>query len=188
MEAAQMVRCAHAVMRAMTDDLQQTKSVEPVFVLLHEYGCDFVRFDPSLFNSALGKAAVARTLCQRASDTQAAGAVIGIDGYAFIPDIEAIATANDRLVRAAAASGVNALVRSGLGCKSEAIAVALQTNEFHFLLQQLYARDSGDIVFGDLLTIDSREFVGLPVITTGLFSIFPLESGCGPRSQISRNQ
>ena len=66
MEAAPMVRCAHMLMRAMKDDLQETSTVEPVFVLLHSCSCDFVRFDPLLLNSVSGKAVIAWIASSRA--------------------------------------------------------------------------------------------------------------------------
>jgi len=34
MESSSMVRCAHMLMRGMKDDLQETNTIEPVFVLL----------------------------------------------------------------------------------------------------------------------------------------------------------
>jgi hypothetical protein len=177
MEAAGMVRCAHTLMRAMKEDLQERGKVEPVFVLLHGYGCDFIHFDPQLLNDSCGEAAIAHTISCRAAEVRADGALIGMDSYAFVPNMEAILSTNERLVRAASDNGLDALVRSGLGRKSEAISLNLQTPAFHLLLQQLYTRDSNGVAFEELAAIDSREFTGVPVIVTGLFNIFPLQCG-----------
>jgi hypothetical protein len=92
------------------------------------------------------------------SGAEAQAVLIGLDSYAFVPDPEAIATANKKLVETALAAGIDALARSGFGRKSEAISITLQTSAFHVLLQQLYTRGSGNsVVFGELRTIDSRE-------------------------------
>jgi hypothetical protein len=167
-------------MRAMKEDLQETGKLDPVFVLLHRCGCDFIRFDPQFLNESCGKAAIAHTISCRAAEIRADCVLIGMDSYAFVPDMEAILSTNERLVRAASDNGLEAKVRSGLGCKSEAISLNLQTPAFHLLLQQLYTRNSNGIAFEELVTIDSREFSGVPVIATGLFNIFPLQ--CGTRA------
>jgi hypothetical protein len=146
-------------------------------VLLHGYGCDFIHFDPQLLKDSCGKAAIAHTISCRAAEVRADGALLGMDSYAFVPNIEAILSTNERLVHAASDNGLDALVRSGLGWKSEAISLNLQTPAFHLLLQQLYTRNSNGIAFEELLAIDSRDFSGVTVIATGLFSIFPLQFG-----------
>lgn len=175
MELAAMVRCAHALVRAMKEDLAKTRTVEPVFVLLQKNACDFVAYDPLLLQSPPGRTAIADNLRQRAIQTGAAAVLIGMDSYAFVPDLEAIATANERLVQAATTAGIDALVRSGFGRKSEAISVSLQTSAFHVLLQQLYTRgNSNSIVFGELRRVDSREYGNTPVISTGLLNVFSL--------------
>ena len=101
MEAAAMVRCAHALVRAMKEDLAKARAVEPVFVLLQKNACDFVAYDPLLLQSPPGRTAIAENLRQRAIQTGATAVLIGMDSYAFVPDLEAIATANERLVQAA---------------------------------------------------------------------------------------
>jgi hypothetical protein len=102
--------------------------------------------------------------------------LIGMDGYILIPDLAAISAANERLVRAAAGAEIDALVRSGLGVKKEAVAVCLQTPTFHVLLQQIYSRGAAQsIVFGELLAVDSRDYGGFPQMAMGWLNIFPLE-------------
>ena len=175
MESAAMVRCAHTLVRTMKEELAETRTVEPIFILLCDHGCHFIAFDPVLFNDIAGKEAMSASLRQRAAQEGARGALIGTDSYAFLPDLEAIRRANQNLVRAATAAGIDALIRSGLGRKSEAISVSLQTPTFHLLFQQLYTRGRGNsIVFRELLTIDSREYDSSPVISAGFFDIFTL--------------
>ena len=94
---------------------------------------------------------------------------MGLDSICFIPDFAAMKEANPRLVRAAADAGIDALVRSGFGRKSEGLSVTLQTPSFHLLVQQLYTRQESSIVFGGLQTFDSRK---LPMEAAGLFSIY----------------
>ena len=77
--------------------------------------------------------------------------------------------ANPRLVQAAAKAGMDALIRSGFGKKSEGLSITLQTPAFHLLIQQLYVRGDNSIVFGELQTFDSRE---VPMKAAGLFSIY----------------
>jgi hypothetical protein len=94
---------------------------------------------------------------------------MGLDSICFIPDFAAMKEANPRLVRAGADAGIDALVRSGFGKKSEGLSVTLQTPSFHLLVQQLYARGEDSIAFGALQTFDSRK---LPMEAAGLFSIY----------------
>jgi hypothetical protein len=94
---------------------------------------------------------------------------MGLDSYCFVPDLAAMMEANPRLVRAATSAGIDALVRSGFGTKSEGISVTLQTPRFDLLVQQLYTRGDNSIVFGELRTLDSRE---VPMEAAGLFSIY----------------
>jgi hypothetical protein len=173
MEPAAMVRCAHTLLRALKEDLAEAKSVAPTFILLLDCGCDFIAYDNVLLNSPAGRAAIAESLRGKAIQTGARGVLIGMDSYAFVPNVQAITTAHEKLVRAAAAAGIDAMVRSGFGRKSEAISITLQTSAFHVLLQQLYTRGDGNsIVFGELRTTDSRECHQAPVIATGLFNVF----------------
>jgi hypothetical protein len=159
----------------MKEDLAAARAVEPKFVLLHNRGCDLIAYDPALLKSTLGKAAIQDSLRRRASQMKAHAVLIGMDGYVFIPDLDAISAANEKLVRAAAAAGIDALARSGLGMKKEAIAVSLQTPAFHVLLQQIYSRGAAQsIVFGELLTVDSRDYDGFPQMAMGWLNIFPL--------------
>jgi hypothetical protein len=45
---------------------------------------------------------------------------------------------------------------------------ALQTPTFHALLQQIYSRGAAQsIVFGELLTVDSRDYAGFPQMAMG---------------------
>jgi hypothetical protein len=159
----------------MKEELAAARTLEPKFVLLHDQGCDLIAYDPALFHNAPGKAAIASSLRRRANEINAHGALIGVDSFAFRPDLAAISGANEKLVRAAAAAGIDALVRAGFGVKREAIAVSLQTPAFHLLFQQIYTRGvANSIVFGDLVTVDSRDYDGDPVIAMGWFNVFPL--------------
>ena len=94
---------------------------------------------------------------------------MGLDSNCFIPDLTAMREENPRLVQAAAGAGIDALVRSGFGRKSEGVSVTLQTPAFHLLVQQLYARGDNSIVFGELQTFDSRK---VPMEAAGLFHIY----------------
>jgi hypothetical protein len=94
---------------------------------------------------------------------------MGLDSYCFVPDLTAMMEANPRLVQAATSAGIDALVRSGFGKKSEGISVTLQTPRFDLLVQQLYARGDNSVVFGEMRTFDSRED---PMEAVGLFSIY----------------
>jgi hypothetical protein len=162
-----LVECANELMRALKDELAERGTVTPAFILLHDSDCEVLTFSPSLFESPEGKAAVARAFRNRAHQTGAHGALVGLDSYCFIPDINAMSEANPRLVQAAA--GIDALIRSGFGRKSEGLSVTLQTPAFHLLVQQLYTRGDNSIVFGELRTLDSRE---VPMEAAGLFSIY----------------
>ena len=168
MEPNALVECANELMRALKEELAESGTVTPAFILLHERDCEILTFSPGLFASAEGKAAVSRAFRNRARQTGAHGALVGLDSNCFIPDLTAMSEANPRLVQAAAA-GIDALVRSGFGRKSEGISVTLQTPAFHLLVQQLYARGDNSIVFGELQTFDSRE---VPMEAVGLFSIY----------------
>jgi hypothetical protein len=156
-------------MRALKEELAESGTVTPAFILLHESDCEILTFSPRLFESAEGKAAVSRAFRNRARRTGAHGALVGLDSYCFIPDLTAMSEANPRLVQAASGAGIDALVRSGFGRKSEGISVTLQTPAFHLLVQQLYARGDNSIVFGELQTYDSRE---VPMKAAGLFNIY----------------
>jgi len=169
MEPNALVECANELMRALKDELAESGTVTPAFILLHERDCEILTFSPSLFASAEGKAAVSRAFRNRASQTGAHGALVGLDSYCFIPDLTAMSEANPRLVQAAAGAGIDALIRSGFGKTSEGLSVTLQTPAFHLLVQQLYARGDNSIVFGELRTLDSRE---VPMEAAGLFSIY----------------
>jgi len=169
MEPNALVECAYELMRALKEELAERKTVTPAFILLHDLDCEVLTFSPRLFASAEGKAAVARAFRNRALQTAAHGALMGLDSFCFIPDLTAMREANPRLVRAAAGAGIDALIRSGLGQKSEGLSVTLQTPSFHLLVQQLYARGENSIVFGELRTFDSRN---LPMEAAGLFSIY----------------
>ena len=169
MDPHALMECAHELMRVLKDELAERRTVEPAFILLHESDCEILTFPPHLFTSAEGKAAVARTFRNRAHQTGARGALMGLDSICFIPDFAAMKEANPRLVRAAADAGIDALVRSGFGQKSEGLSVTLQTPSFHLLVQQLYTRGENSIAFGALQTFDSRK---LPMEPAGLFSIY----------------
>ena len=173
MEPAAMVRCAHSLMHALKEDLAERGQVEPVFVLLLPRCCDLIAYDPTLLTSIAGKRAIAVNLRRKATERRAEGAPIAVDSFCFVPDPEAIHSVNQKLVQAAAAAGIDALVAAGLGRKIEAISVNLQTSDFHLLLQQPYTRESS-IVFGERTTIDSRDYGNLSVISGGIFDIFPL--------------
>ena len=176
MDNASMVRCAHELVRTLKEDLARTRSVEPVFILLGRSSCDYIVYEPALFGTPDGRQAIAGSLRRRARETGAQAALIGMDSRAFVPDLEALGTANEKLVRAAADAGIEALVRCGFGRQSEALSVVLQTPGFHLVLQQLYTRGAGNsIVFDRLLTIDTREYPACPVATTGLFDVFTLD-------------
>ena len=169
MEPNALVECANELMRALKEELAESGTVMPAFILLHERDCEILIFSPRLFVSAEGKAALARTFRTRALQTGAHGALMGLDSNCFIPDHTAIREANPRLVQAAAAAGIDALVRSGFGRKSEGLSVTLQSPAFQLLVQQLYARRDNGIVFGELQTFDSR---AVPMEAAGLFSIY----------------
>jgi hypothetical protein len=168
MEPNALVECANELMRALKEELAESGTVTPAFILLHEKDCEILTFSPRLFASAEGRAAVSRAFRNRARQTGAHGVLMGLDSNCFIPDLTAMSEANPRLVQAAAA-GIDALVRSGFGRKSEGISVTLQTPVFHLLVQQLYSRGDNSIVFGELQTFDSRE---VPMEAVGLFSIY----------------
>ena len=169
MEPNALVECANELMRALKEELAERGTVTPAFILLHDSDCEVLTFSPRLFESPEGKAAVARAFRNRAHQTGAHGALVGLDSYCFIPDINALREANPRLVQAAAGAGIDALIRSGFGRKSEGISVTLQTPAFHLLVQQLYTRGDNSIVFGELQTFDSRE---VPMEAAGIFSIY----------------
>jgi hypothetical protein len=169
MEPNALVECANELMRALKEELAESGTVTPAFILLHERDCEILTFSPGLFASAEGKAAVSRAFRNRARQTGAHGALVGLDSNCFIPDLTAMSEANPRLVQAAAGAGIDALVRSGFGRKSEGISVTLQTPAFHVLVQQLYSRGANSIVFGDLQTFDSRE---VPMEAAGIFGIY----------------
>ena len=169
MELNALVECANELMRALKEELAESGAVTPAFILLHERDCEILTFSPRLFASAEGRAAVSRAFHNRARQTGAHGALMGLDSNCFIPDLAAMSEANPRLVQAAAGAGIDALVRSGFGRKSEGISVTLQTPVFHLLVQQLYSRGDNSIVFGELQTFDARE---VPMEAVGLFSIY----------------
>ena len=169
MEPNALVECANELMRAMKEELAESGTVTPAFILLHEKDCEVLTFSPRLFASEEGKATVSRAFRNRARQTGAHGALMGLDSNCFIPDLTAMREANPRLVEAAADAGIDALVRSGLGRKSEGLSVTLQTPAFHLLVQQLYSRGDNSIVFGEQQTFDSRE---VPMEAAGLFSIY----------------
>ena len=169
MEPNELVECAYELMRALKEELAERGTVTPAFILLHERDCVVLTFSPRLFASAEGNAAVARTFRNRALQTGAHGALMGLDSNCFIPDLTAMREANPRLVQAAASAGIDALVRSGFGRKSEGVSVTLQTPAFQLLAQQLYVRGDNSIVFGELQTFDSRE---VPMEAAGLFNIY----------------
>jgi hypothetical protein len=169
MEPNVLVEYAHELMRFLKEELAARRTVQPAFILVHDRDCEVLTFPPHLFTSAEGRAAVARTFRNRALQTGACGALMGLDSNCFIPDLIALREANPRLVRAAAAAGIDALMRSGLGKKSEGISVTLQTPTFHLLIQQLYTRGDNSIVFDESRTLDSRE---VPMEAAGLFNIY----------------
>jgi hypothetical protein len=169
MEPNALVECAYELMRALKQELAERGTVTPAFILLHDRDCEVLTFSPRLFASAAGKAAVARAFRNRARQTGAQGALMGLDSNCFIPDLAAMREANPRLVQAAAGTGIDALIRSGFGKTSENLSVTLQTPAFHLLVQQLYARGDNSIVFGEQRTLDSRE---VPMEAAGLFSIY----------------
>lgn len=169
MEPKVLVECAHELMRVLKEELAARRTVQPAFIVVHDRDCEVLTFSPPLFASAEGRAAVARTFRNRALQTGACGALMGLDSNCFIPDLIALRDANPRLVRAAAAAGIDALMRSGLGKKSEGISVMLQTPTFHVLIQQLYTRGDNSIVFDESQTLDSRE---VPMEAAGLFNIY----------------
>jgi len=169
MENAAMVECAHELVRVMKEDLAVRKTVEPVLILLHASGCDLIRFEPALFTTQAGKNAIGTVFRKRAIEVRACGAVVGLDSHCLVPDVPAMLDANPKLVRAAAAAGLDALVRSGFGRKSEALAVTLETPSFELLIQQLYTRDANSIVYGELVEYDSRK---MPVAAAGVFKVF----------------
>jgi hypothetical protein len=169
MEPNVLVECAYELMRVLKEELADRGAVSPAFILLYDRDCEVLTFSQRLFTSAEGKATVARVFRYRAWQTGAHGALMGLDSTCFIPDITAMREANQRLVRAAAGAGIDALIRSGFGRKSEGISVTLQTPTFHLLIQQLYVRGDHSIVFGELRTLDSRE---VPMEAAGLFSIY----------------
>ena len=156
-------------MRALKEELAERGTISPAFILLHETDCEVLTFSPRLFKSAEGRAAVARAFRNRALQTEAHGTLIGMDSNCFIPDLTALREANPRLVQAAAGAGIDALVRSGFGRKSEGLSITLQTPAFHLLVQQLYTRGDNSIVFDELRTFDSRE---VPMEAAGLFNIY----------------
>jgi len=102
---------------------------------------------------------------------------MGLDSNCFIPDLAAMREANPRLVQAAAGAGIDALIRSGFGRKSEGLSVTLQTPAFHLLVQQLYTRGDNSIVFGELQTFDSRE---VPMVAAGAIQHLQ-QPPCHPR-------
>src|ERR1035441_7598814 len=167
MEPIALVECANELMRALKEELAERGTVTHAFILLHDTDCEVLTFSPRLFESPEGKAAVARAFRNRAHQTRVHGALVGLDSYCFIPDINALREANPRLVQAAA--GIDALIRSGFGRKSEGLSVTLVTREFHLQLQQLYPRGDKSIVFGEVQTFDSRE---VPMEAAGIFSIY----------------
>jgi len=169
MDPNALVECAYELMRVLKEELAERRTVQPAFILLHDRDCELLTFSPRLFASAEGKAAVARTFRNRALQTGAHGALMGLDSNCFIPDLTAMREANPRLVQAAAGAGIDALIRSGFGKKSEGLTVTLQTPAFHLLVQQLYTRGDNSIVFGELQTFDSRN---VPMEAAGLFSIY----------------
>ena len=169
MEPNELVECAYELMRVLKEELAERRTVTPAFILLHEKDCEVLTFPPRLFASAEGNAAVARTFRNRALRTGAHGALMGLDSNCFIPDLTAMRQSNSRLVQAAARAGIDALVRSGFGRKSEGLSITLQTPAFHLLVQQLYTRGDNSIVFDELRTFDSRE---VPMEAAGLFNIY----------------
>ena len=169
MEPHALEQCAHDLMRALKEELAERRTVQPAFILIHDGDCELLTFSPGLFASADGRAAAARIFRNRAIQTGAHGALVGMDSNCFIPNLTALREANPRLVRAAAAAGIDALVRSGFGRESEGISVTLQTPAFHLLIQQLYTRGDRSIVFGASQILDSRE-VSMEV--EGLFRIY----------------
>jgi hypothetical protein len=169
MEPNALVECANELMRALKEELAERGTVTQAFILLHERDCEVLTFSPCLFESAGGRAAVARAFRNRALQTEVHGTLIGMDSNCFIPDLTALREANPRLVQAAAGAGIDALVRSGFGRKSEGLSITLQTRAFHLLVQQLYTRGDNSIVFDELRTFDSRE---IPMEAAGLFNIF----------------
>ena len=175
MENAAMVECAHELVRVMKEDLAVRKTVEPVLILLHARGCDLIRFEPALFRTPAGKNAIGAVFRKRAIEVSACGALVGLDSHCLVPDVPALLNANSKLVRAAAAAGLDALVRSGFGRKSEALAVTLETPSFELLFQQLYTRAADGIVLGELVEYDSRQ---MPVAAAGVFKVF------GPRCSV----
>src|ERR1700731_4557528 len=126
MEPNALVECANELMRALKGELAERGAVKPAFILLHERDCEILSFSPRLFASAEGKAAVSRAFRNRARQTGARGALMGLDTNCFIPDLAAMSEANPRLVQAAAGAGIDALVRSGFGRRSEGLSVTLQ--------------------------------------------------------------
>ncbi len=169
MDDTAMVECVYELVRVMKEDLAARKTVEPALILLHARGCDLIRFEPVLFTTPTGKAAIAAVFRRRAMEMQACGAMVGLNSHCLVPDVPAMLSANPKLVQAAAAAGLDALVRSGFGRKSEALAVTLETPSFELLLEQLYSRAENGIVFGELLEYDSRR---MPVTSAGVFKVF----------------
>jgi hypothetical protein len=169
MNDAAMVECAYELVRVLKDDLMSRNTVEPVLILLHDRGCDLIRFEPVLFTTQSGKDAIGAVFRRRATEVSAYGAIVGLDSHCLVPDIPAMLNANPKLVRAAAAAGIDALVRSGFGRKSEALAVTLETPSFELLLEQLYTRGENGLVFGELMDLDSRR---VPVTSAGVFKVF----------------
>ena len=130
MEPIALVECANELMRALKEELAERGTVTPAFILLHERDCEILTFSPRLFASAEGKAAVARAFRKRAVQNGAHGALMGLDSNCFIPDLAAMREANPRLVQAAAGAGIDALIRSGFGGKSEGLSIP--ASRFHF--------------------------------------------------------
>ena len=98
MEPNALVKCANELMRALREELAERGTVTPAFILLHDSDCEVLSFSPRLFESTEGKAAVARAFRNRAHQARARGALVGLDSYCFIPDINAMSEANPRLV------------------------------------------------------------------------------------------
>ena len=170
-----LLRCARTLLDILKESLANRTSIDPVFSLILEQGPEFVRYDPELTRTAEGNLAIANDLRTRAEQSGAVGALIALDCHVFVPDLPAIHQANQRLVQAATRAGLCALVSAGLGRRSEAIVVTLQTPSFHVLFEQLYTRQgTGSIVFDALRTLDSRDSKG-GAQTGGLFEIFPLQ-------------
>lgn len=140
----------------MKAELARTGQVEPLLLLLGEHAVEQMMFDPGLLNSGRGKEALFSAARERVRQTGAQAVLMATDAYCFLPEVDRMRELKpESLEDLLSQGGIDALVAAGLGRKSEAVAVTLQTPVYTMFLEQPYERTAKGIVFGELQSLDN---------------------------------